>query len=712
MRSLTLAAAIAAIAILAPAQTRRPVDKHTQIQYPQLNPIRIPEVEKYTLANGLTVFLVEDHELPLVRAQAIIRTGGRLEPIEKAGLADIMATVMRSGGSKSRPGDDIDNELDRLGASMETGMGGGSGSASLFALREDFDKVFAVMADILRDPAFPEDKIELAKIDVRDSVARRNDQPTGIASRERRRLLYGKESPYARQTEYTTIDAINRDDLIAFHKQYYQPENVILGVWGDFTKADMKARIEKVFGTWPKGGRPKPAAPPVDRAAAKPGVYAINKADVNQSSVSVGLLVGKISDPDHFALTVMNEILGGGFGSRITDEVRTRLGLAYSAGAAYAAGYDYDGPWFGVAGTKSESTVKAIRAIRGQVDKILAEPVTDEELQRAKDRILKGEAFDYDSTGKIIGRLMTYEYYGYPPDFLQRYRANIEKVTKADVQRVAKQHLQTDKFITVVLGNVKDFDEPLSNLGPVTEVDITIPQPGGAPVSEASPEAEQQGRALLAKARQAHGGAAVEGVIQYNLKGEMTISTPQGEMSMSADSTVDLATGKRIAKMVAPMGEITQGYDGSVAWMAMGGQVREAPASQSQAARQAALRENMLVLQRFDKDGYQVQALGTEKLNGKEVEAVLVNHAAESVSVRFFLDPATGLIAGRSYVGSMGGPPAELTEVYSDYRDVSGVKLPFAVEITRQGGQRTSSSKVAEITLNPGVPESAFAKPQ
>jgi predicted Zn-dependent peptidase len=595
---------------------------------------------------------------------------------------------------------------------METGMGLANGSASMFALKEDFDKVFGVMADVLLDPAFPEDKIELAKIDLRDSISRRNDQPMGIAYRERRRLLYGKESPYARQPEYVTVDAITRQDLIDFHKKYYQPENVILGVWGDFAKAEMKERVEKVFGGWPRGGQPKPETPGVERSlAAKPGIYLIQKEDVNQSNISLSLLVGKISDPDYFALTVMNEILGGGFGSRITDEVRTRLGLAYSAGSAYAPGYDYPGPWSGQAGTKSESTIQAIRAIREQVEKIRGEGVTAEELQRAKDRILKSEAFDYDSTGKIIGRLMTYEYYGYPSDFLERYRANIEKVTREEVQRAAQKHLLPEQFVVLVLGNAKNFEQPLSSLGAVTEVDITIPPPAGQPVTEASPEAQDKGKALLARAREAHGGAAVGAVKQYRLKGDMSLSTPQGEMNMATDSTVNLAPAKRISKMSAPMGEITQGFDGAGAWMAMGGQVREAPGSQTEAARQAAARENLLILQRFDKNGYQVQAMGRQQLEGKPVEAVLVSHEAENMTVRFFVDPATGLLAGRTYLGSFGGPPAELTEVYSDYREVAGVKLPFAVEITRQG-QRVGSVRVSEIVINPNVPDSAFAKPQ
>ena len=711
-KTTTSIAILAGFSLVPALAQRKPVNSHKDIQYPKLNPIVIPKVERHTLANGMKLFLVEDHELPVVHASAVIRVGSRWEPADKDGLSPLTATVMRTGGSKTLNGDALDKELDGLGATVEFSASAASGGASLFALKKDAGRALTILADLLQNPAFPEDKIELEKIDMRDSISRRNDEPMGIAGRERRRLLYGKNSPYARQVEYATLDAIKRDDLVAFHKAFYQPENVILGVWGDFNPAEMKASIDKIFGAWARGGQPRPPVPAVDAAlAAKPGIYFIKKEDVNQSTISVSLRGGKFNDPDYHAMVVMNEVLGGGFGSRITDEVRTRRGLAYFAGAGYAPGYDYEGAWAAQAGTKSESTIEAVQTIQAEIARIRESEITDEELQRAKDTILKGEAFDYDSTGKIVNRLMTYEYYGYPSDFLQRFRAGIEKVAKADVLKAARQRLQPDQFLVLVLGNTGKFEKPLTALGPATEVDITIPPPKAEEVSAATPEAAEKGLALLARAKQAFGGAAVDSLKGYTLKGETRITTPQGEMAMQIEATVDLAGFRRVAHVTAPMGEMVQGFDGKAAWMKMGPKVGDAPAAQSSEARLNLLRDNFHILQNYDKPGYQVQALGASELAGKNVEAVLISNEEQKFQVKFFLDPATGLFAGRSYVGAVMGPPAEVLEVYSDYREAAGFKLPFEVELSKEG-KRLTFSKLAEFRPNPDLGPAQFSKPQ
>ena len=222
-------AALAASSLL--AQGVRPAASYKDLKYPPLNKVKVPEPVRFELANGMKVFLVEDHELPTVGVSALVRGGSRWVPANKAGLASIAGSVMRTGGSVTRNGDALDEELDRMGASVETGMGRDSGGASVSVLKGDIDKGLAILADILQHPAFPQDKIELAKIAERDGISRRNDDPMGIARREFNRLVYGKDSPYARQTEYDTIASITRDDLVAFHKQFFQPENVILGAW-------------------------------------------------------------------------------------------------------------------------------------------------------------------------------------------------------------------------------------------------------------------------------------------------------------------------------------------------------------------------------------------------------------------------------------------------------------------------------------------------
>ena len=449
---------------------------YEDLKYPRLGDIKIPDVERLTLANGMQLFLVEDHELPLIEISARIRTGSIYEPADKIGLASITGIVMRTGGTTGRTGDELDEQLERIAASVETGIGLNSGSAAMSVLKEDIDTGLEILADVLMNPAFREDKIMLAKIRYRSSIARRNDNVSSIAIREYRKLIYGSESVYARHSEYATIENITRDDLVAFHKKFFKPNNIMLAVIGDFDTSQMIKKIEKAFEGWQKADIDFPDIPQV-RYEFRPTANVVRKEDINQSNIYLGHIGGIMNDPDYFALIVMNRILGGGFTGRLFKNIRSRQGLAYSVFGSYTANFDFPGVFYVGCQTKSESTVHAIRAMINEVRKMTEAEVTDEELDLAKESYLNSFVFNFDSKGEIVARLMVYAYYGYPPDFLQKAKANIEKVTKADVLRVAREHLKPDKMQILAVGRPQDFDEPLSVFGPVSEIDITIPPP-------------------------------------------------------------------------------------------------------------------------------------------------------------------------------------------------------------------------------------------
>jgi predicted Zn-dependent peptidase len=458
------------------AMAQEPVRAYKQLKYPKLADIQIPDVQRLTLPNGMQLFVLEDHELPLIHVSAMIRTGSVYEPADKIGLAGLTGTVMRTGGTTGRTGDQIDEQLEQIAASVETGIGDSFGRASMSVLKEDVDTGLAILADVLMNPAFRQDKIDLAKISARSAIARRNDNPGGIAAREYAKLIYGSDSVYARQTEYATIDKITRDDLVAFHRKFFHPNNAMLAVWGDFEARQMIAKIKEVFKDWQRTDVKLPPVPEV-KYEFRPTVNAIRKDDMNQGIIRLGHLGGLMSDPDYHALMVMNEILGGGFTSRLFKNVRSRQGLAYSVGGAYRGDYDHPGLFSLSCQTKLKSTVHATEAIIAEVKKMTQEEVTDEELALAKDSYLNSFVFNFDSKGQIINRLMTYAYYGYPADFLQKTKENVEKVTKADVLRVAKAHLRPDKMQILVVGRPDDLDKPLSTLGDVKTIDITIPAP-------------------------------------------------------------------------------------------------------------------------------------------------------------------------------------------------------------------------------------------
>jgi zinc protease len=448
-----------------------------QIPIPPLPAFKPQEPKRIELPNGMVIFLQEDHELPLIDGIARIRGGSRSEPANKTGMLDIYGEVWRTGGTKTQTGDQLDDFLEARAAKVETNNTADSTTISLSCLKEDFDDVFKVFQELLRQPEFRPDKVDLAQRELFDGISRRNDDISEIAGRESTKLAYGPTNPYARVEEYATVAAVTRQDLLDWHHAHVSPNNVILGMVGDFDSAKMEARLRQAFGEWPKG--PATQKDKLDFQPAKPGYYLIPKDDVNQSNIRMVALGTTRDNPDYYAITVLNEAFGGGFASRLTRHIRTEKGLAYAVGGGIGTAFDHPGILRLVVGTKSQSTVEAIQALYDEIDGLSKNPISDDEIKQAKDSILNGFVFNFDSPDKVLREQMAYEFYGYPANFLEQYRDRIEKVTKADVQRVAAKYLHKEQLAVLVVGNTADFDKPLSSLGPVTNVDIAIPPPPG-----------------------------------------------------------------------------------------------------------------------------------------------------------------------------------------------------------------------------------------
>jgi len=449
-----------------------------QIKVPPLPAFHPQEPKRIELPNGMVIFLQEDHELPLIDGIARIRGGTRSEPASKVGLAEIYSEAWRTGGTKTQTGDQLDDYLEIRAAKVESGSNADSTTLGWSSLKADFDDVFKVFADLLREPEFREDKVDLAQREAFDAISRRNDDVGGIAARESTKLAYGAQNPYARIPEYSTIAAITRQDLIEWHRAHVHPNNIIFGVVGDFDSAQMEAKLRQTFGNWPKGPAFKP--PEIEFHPAKPGYYLIPKEDVNQSSIRMVELGTTRRNPDYYAIEVFNEAFGGSFYSRLFRNIRTAQGLAYSVGGGIGTAFDHPGILRLSMGTKSQSTVESIQAIYQQIDDLAKQPITQAEIQQAKDSILNSFVFNFDTPEKVLRERMAYEFYGYPPDFLEKYRAGIERVQIADVARIAPKYLHRDQLAILVVGNTSEFDKPLASLGPVTKVDITIPPPPGA----------------------------------------------------------------------------------------------------------------------------------------------------------------------------------------------------------------------------------------
>jgi len=705
MRRHTLCALALTLAgtTLMPAQ----VSDYKKLEYPPLRPFTIPQPERIVLPNGMVVMLLEDRELPLIEATAIVRTGSRHEPAGKIGLGQIFGQTWRTGGTRTMTGDQVDDFLEARAAEIETGITSEQGIVGLSCMAADFPAVLKVYVDILRNPVFDEAKIKLAKNQVNTGISRRNDNPIGILNREFTRLLYGADSPYGWLTEYSTVEKITRDDLVAWHGKYVHPNRIILGLTGDFSAKEMAATIKSTFGAWPKGPEFKDPVPAY-QAETKPGVFYIQKEDMTQSNVILGHLGILRDNPDFFSVEVMNEVYGGGFGARLFSNVRSRKGLAYTVRGRIGANFDYPGAFTTFLYTKTETTAAGIDALMEEITGLSSNPPSEQEVRRAKDSILNSFVFNFDSKEEILDQQLTYEYYGFPRDYLARYRDNIDKVTTQDVVRVAQKYINKDRLILLVVGPSKGQDRPLESFGKVAKLDITIPEPGGAAAPVASADSVTKGRSLFGKVVQALGGpAAVDSVKSLRTVASNTVRTPQGELNVKVVSILSLPDRVR-QELTTPMGQMVNVVAGQEGFMSTPQGVRPLPDSRRTDTLKTINRQSVVMALHRDDPEFKIQHLGTETVDGVPLEALLVSWKGDDV--KLFVDPATSRIIRQAFRSSGPAGPGDAVTVFSDFRQTGGLTLPFKAETTLNG-EPVQSATIEEIVINPAVDDSLFVQP-
>jgi predicted Zn-dependent peptidase len=683
------------------AQTAaQPAPSYKTLKYPPLPQVKIPEPAEFTLSNGMRVLLLEDHELPLIRGLALIRTGNLLDPSDKRGLSQVMADVLRSGGTKSKTGDQIDEELEDVAGSVEAGMDETSANMSFSGLKETADQVLAVFKDVLTNPEFRQDKLDLTLTQYRSAIARRNDDAGEIPGRELARILYGPDTPYGWQPEYEHLARIHREDLMAFYQRYYFPKNIMLAVYGDFSTSQMHDKLEKLFADWKVEQPPAPPFPPVNAKPA-PGVYFAPKEDVTQTFFSIGHLGGTLRDPDYPALEVAANILGEGFSSRLVSRIRTQLGYAYSIGASWAANYNFSGTFRISGSTKSMTTVETVQAIREEVEKLRITEVTEKELDEAKQAVLNSFVFFFDSPAKTLNRVMRYEYFGYPKDFLFQYQKAIAAVTRADVLRAAKEHIHPEELAIVTVGNPKEFGKPLTTLGKLTELDLTIPEPKQE-LAKSDAGSLARGKQLLERAQQAMGGAdKLAAVKDATYAAELALEPAAGGFKMKQVSMY-LAPDQLRQEQELPFGKIIAYTDGKTGWLSTPQGVQPMPAEILKQAQGELFREPFPLMLSDRDPSRTVNAVGEN--------AVEISAANGGLRVTIEFDPATGLPAREIYTEpGQNGAPAETADIFSNWREIGGVKMPYKA-IQLENGMKMLEMTVSEYKINSGLAAAELGK--
>lgn len=442
-----------------------------KMTFPSLS-YQIPKSERALLDCGMTVYLLRDTELPIISATAMIHTGSVYDPKGLEGLASLTGIVMRSGGASGIRAEALNDELEFMASAVESHIMDDMGTVSLTSLARKFPRTLELFAAVLLKPDFDKKRVDIAKKQLIEAIRRQNDDPKQIADREIERAVYAGH-PLGDISTIKSVTSISSMNMREFHKKFYRPDNMILAVSGDFDKKEMLKLLNKTFGKStnsqklqiPEIGQPK--------LEFKPEVI-YGKKEVNQSVIRMGHLGVTKDSPDIYALRLLNYILGGGFTSRLTTEIRTNQGLAYNVGSSFEIGRHFLGNFMAETETKAESTGKAIKLMKEIITGITEKEVTDQELRAAKDYIINSFMFGFTSPSSIVTQQARLEFYGYKSDYLDRYRDKIEKVTKSDILKAAKKHLKPYALKLVVVGDATKLDEQLTKFGNVRQLDLSI----------------------------------------------------------------------------------------------------------------------------------------------------------------------------------------------------------------------------------------------
>ncbi|OPY19082.1 MAG: Peptidase M16 inactive domain protein [Syntrophus sp. PtaB.Bin075] len=438
------------------------------LQYSPLQ-FELPQAERKVLSNGISLHIMEDHELPLVKITALVKAGHAHDPIGKEGLAELTGSVMLTGGTQFMTGNEVDDSLAFMAAEIRSRVNLEYTIFTLSVMKKDLDRALEIFSQILLKPAFEQGKLQIARNLKIEELRRIADNPDDLAFRQYRKLIY-KDDPRGRLSTFGSLEKIGRQDLLTFHSEFFSPQNTILTVSGDITGADALVQLDQHFGALRTGNRILKSLPPP--AGVQASSLSLLSKETPQSIIIYGHLGPAITHPDFYPFTVLDFIIGsGGFRSRLFQEIRTKRGLAYSSGSIYAGRKDY-GIFEAYAFTKAGSTIQVLNIMRDIIKKIQSEGITPEEIQLAKSAISNNFIFTFKTADDVVFQQMMLEYLDLPSDYLESYREKITAVNATDVKRMASKYLDLHKTVILVVGSETKFEAPLSSFGKFNREEI------------------------------------------------------------------------------------------------------------------------------------------------------------------------------------------------------------------------------------------------
>ena len=461
------ACVLALPALAARAQTAAPQETPPPPAAPR--PVSIPKPVERTLKNGLRVIVVEDRDLPLVSAQLLVRNGGEVDPPRLSGLAEMTASLLTKG-TKTRTAPQIADEIEALGGVINSGAGWDASRASINVSTPKVERALAVLADVVRNPAFADEEIERLRQQYLDSLSVGLNDPGTVAGYVASRVVFG-DTPYGHPLSGTpeSLAAIKRADIVGLHQTFYRPDNAVLVFGGDLRAEDAFRLSERLFGDWTKPStalaRPPAAAPP---ASAAQRVVVVDMPGAGQAAVVLARRGISRSDPNYFSCIVTNAVLSG-YSGRLNQEIRIKRGLSYGAGSQLGARREV-GPFSASAQTKNPSGAEVASLLLGELGRLGNEAVLDAELTPRKAVLIGGFGRSLETTEGLVGQIANLALYGLSLDAINKYIGGVQSVTPAKIRQFAGTTLGASDASIIIVGDSKEFLEPLRKQFKTVEV--------------------------------------------------------------------------------------------------------------------------------------------------------------------------------------------------------------------------------------------------
>lgn len=701
-----------------------------------------PPYELRSLPNGLQVLVVQHHEQPAVTMRLLVRAGAVRDPQGKPGVAGLVGSLLDQG-TTTRSAQEIADQVDFIGGSLGAGAAADLTFANIVVMKDSFDVGLDLLHDLVRNPAFAPEEIARQKEQALSALQVNSRDPDYVADAVFERLVYGTH-PYGLPGGGTaeTIAAITREDLQAFHRQYFVPNNMVLAIVGDVTADEAFAAATRAFGSWPRGEvLPLAVSEP---PAPKGRLVVIDKPDAVQTEIRIGSLAIPRRHPDYLTWDLAVKILGGEGGNRLHRVLRSQRGLTYGAEADTLARREA-GAYVAQTDTRTETTAEALRLAVDEFARLQRERVGSRELQDTQAYLSGSFPLTIETPNQIATQVLNAVFYELPPEDLARYRERVTAITPDDIQRVAKAYIHTDRLAIVLVGNAKFFVQRLAALGfggidviPIEQLDLLAPglrrerrqattaHPSGglpaplamvgAPVAfspvQANPLAgrDEPARALLMRVIDAKGGlTALRGVRTLVAEADTTFRLPQGAVTSHTRTLILYPDRFRIEATVGGA-TVVQAYDAGTAWVQDPTGVREAPAA-TRDDFAGGVRRDLIPLLIDAADG----RLSTRRLDDARDDAatyrVLEVSGMERPAVRLWLDPLNQVARMAYAVTDATGARVEADERLGDYRTVDGIRVAFTASLY-QGTRAILDRVLTQVLINAPVDRRLFARPR